>query len=119
MKTKEPKKWMVGAHLNGLEVVDAQFDSYRKIYPHIRGQRNMGSLAIDLCYLADNVLDVVFNRGCYMWDLAAAQAILNEAGGELYDVDGNPLLLDWENSKTMYHIIACHPDIKDQVMSFI
>ena len=119
LKTKPIKSWIVGAHLNGLEVVDSQFDTYQKIYPHVRGLRNIGSLTLDLCFMADNVLDVVFNQGCYFWDLAAASVILKEAGGQIYNYNGQILEFDWSDTKKKYHIFSCHPNSFEKVVDFV
>jgi len=119
IKTKPMKQWIVSAHLNGLDVVDQQFATYQKIYPHVRGLRNMGSLTWDLCFLADNIVDVVFNQGCYFWDLAAASVILNEAGGKIFDDQGQKLQFNWEDTKKKYALIACSPENIEQVLSVI
>lgn len=115
LKDKPVKSWIVGAHLNGLDGVDKQFDIYRKMYPHVRALRNIGSLTLDLCFLADNVIDVVFNWGCYFWDLAAVSVILKEAGGMIYDDLGSNLQFDWDNTKKKYQLMACSPDSKKEV----
>src|SRR3989338_1330858 len=117
LQIKPMKTWIIGAPLTGLEVVNTQFAMYRKIYPHVRGLRNVGSLTLDLCFMADNVIDVVFNMGCYFWDLAAASVILNEAGGAIYDNQSQELKFDWVNTKKKYHLMACHPQIKKEVLS--
>ncbi len=119
LKTKPMKSWIVAAHLNGLDVVNEQFDTYQKMYPQVRGLRNIGSLTLDICNMADNVFDAIYNRGCYFWDLAAASVILKEANGEIYDYTGQILEFDWENTKKKYSLIACHPESQSDVISFI
>ena len=76
----------------------------------------MGSLTLDLCLLADNALDGVLNRGCFFWDLAAANIILEEAGGMIYNTDGEKLSFNWEDTKSKYHLIACHPKSKENLL---
>lgn len=117
IKTKPIRQWIVSAHLNGLDVVDQQFATYQKIYPHVRGLRNMGSLTLDLCFLSDNIVSVVFCNGCYLWDLAAASVILNEAGGKIFDDQGNDLQFDWVDTKKKYALIACSSDNIEEVLS--
>lgn len=119
LKMKPEKSWIIGAHLNGLDVVDAQFETYQRIYPHVRGLRNIGSLTLDLCFMADNVIDVVFNQGCYFWDLAAASILLKEAGGQIYDYSGQDLEFDWSDTKKKYHVMACHPSSLEKVVEFV
>lgn len=115
---KPIKSWIVGAHLNGLDVFRDQLNYYQRIYPQVRALRNTGSLTLDLCLMADNVYDVVFNQGCYIWDLAAASVILNEAGATIYDIRGNDLEFNWRKTKTKLQIIACKPENKQIILSF-
>jgi myo-inositol-1(or 4)-monophosphatase len=117
LKSKPIDQWLVSAHLNGPDVIEDQFTSYQRIYPKVRGMRNIGSLTLDLCMMADNVFDVVLNRGCYIWDLAAAQLLLREAGGELYRLNGEVCEFDWDETQKKYDVIACHPDNINEVMS--
>lgn len=114
---KEAKRWMVGAHFNSTEIANEQFVAYQKLYPNVRGMRNIGSLAVDLAYVTDGILDVICNRGCYFWDLAAGSVILNELGGQIFDLTGSPLQFDWENTKKKYEIIVCHKDLISQVQT--
>lgn len=119
LQLKPETSWIVGAHLNSIDVVDSQFLTYQNIYPHVRGLRNIGSLTLDLCFMADNVIDVVFNKGSYLWDVAAASVLLGEAGGMLYDLQGDTLEIDWEDTKKKYQLFACHPANKDTVLAYL
>lgn len=119
VEQKETKNWIVGAHLNGMDVVLEQFALYQKLYPQVRGERNIGSLTLDVCMMADNVFDVIFNRGCFFWDLAAAKVILNEAGGEIFDLNGEELQFEWQNPKKKYSLIACHREEIDHVLNLV
>lgn len=116
MPIKPVNKWLISGHYNGSEVYKEQFSMYEKIYPKILGLRNLGSLALDLCMLADGIFDVVLNRGCYLWDMAAASLIIKEAGGDLYTFEGKPLVFNWENFKMKCQVIACHPQILKQFL---
>lgn len=44
-------------------------------------QRNLGSAALEICYVASGYLDIYLHGGLMLWDFAAASLILNEAGG--------------------------------------
>lgn len=116
---KPTKSWIVSGHLNGLDVFLDQFKIYQNIYPHVRGFRNIGSLVLDLCLTAENVLDVVLNKGCSVWDIAAAGLILSESGGQLYNDLGQGLQIDLVDTKKKYYLYACHPDLKEEVLSFL
>jgi myo-inositol-1(or 4)-monophosphatase len=52
-------------------------------------QRNFGSSALDLCYVAAGRLDVYVHGGQNLWDYAAGALIIGEAGGALSALDGD------------------------------
>lgn len=116
---REPSSWMVAGHFNGMELADDQFASYQKLYPHIRGLRNLGSLTLDVCYVAQGAMDLVMNLGAFFWDLAAARVILEEAGGKIYGPDGSELVFDWTDTRKRYENIVCHPESKDKVLEIL
>lgn len=120
ISTQKPiNEWVVAAHLNAHDVAETQFEIYQKIYPKIRGMRNIGCLALDLCFLADGVMDAVFCNGCYFWDLAAVSVILREAGAEIYDLEEKPAEFNWGNTKHRYGIVATRPENKALVFNFV
>jgi len=50
-------------------------------------QRNMGSSAIDWCWLAAGRFDIYLHGGQKMWDYAAGSLIFREAGGYSISLD--------------------------------
>jgi myo-inositol-1(or 4)-monophosphatase len=82
----------------------------------IHGVRRFGSAALDLCYVADGLLDVFFEYQLSPWDFAAARLILEEAGGQISDGRGAALPLAKTSvlaSNRRLHsaatdIVACH-----------
>jgi myo-inositol-1(or 4)-monophosphatase len=59
-----------------------------------RGIRRLGSTALDLCYAASGRLDGYYERGIWVWDIAAGGLILEEAGGKVTDYRGGMLDLE-------------------------
>ncbi len=55
---------------------------------------NLGSSALDLCFLAAGRVDIVIYGTITTRDIATAIAIVREAGGEVYDVFGNPVSIN-------------------------
>lgn len=53
--------------------------------------RNLGSMALQLCYVADSVLDFCVSDRAHLWDIAAGALILEESGGRLVGFDKKPL----------------------------
>jgi myo-inositol-1(or 4)-monophosphatase len=47
----------------------------------VKSVRSQGSAALDFCYVAQGVLDVFWEGGVWVWDVAAGWCILEEAGG--------------------------------------
>nr|WP_229742241.1 inositol monophosphatase family protein [Gordonia jinhuaensis] len=53
------------------------------LLPRIRDLRRIGSAALDLCMVADGVVDAHFEHGLSPWDWAAGSLIAEEAGAML------------------------------------
>lgn len=52
--------------------------------------RRLGSAAIDLCYVAAGRFDGFYEHRLNVWDSAAGFLIVEEAGGKVTDIKGNP-----------------------------
>ena len=50
--------------------------------------RCLGSVALDLAFVAAGRLDAFWERGLHSWDLAAGAILIREAGGFVSDADG-------------------------------
>jgi myo-inositol-1(or 4)-monophosphatase len=55
-----------------------------------RGIRRAGAAALDLCFVAQGVFDVFWEKNLSPWDMAAGVLIANEAGARTTDLDGKP-----------------------------
>ena len=76
-----------------LQIQKRQNLVYRRLRPHIRSLRILVAAAVDFCLMAENVfLAAIYGHG-KLWDLAAGQLILEEAGGKVTDLSGKPLIL--------------------------
>jgi myo-inositol-1(or 4)-monophosphatase len=64
---------------------------FAAIAPHIRDLRRIGSASIDICMVASGLVDLYYERGLNVWDLAAAALVLTEAGGAVTGLEGRPL----------------------------
>jgi myo-inositol-1(or 4)-monophosphatase len=62
--------------------------------PPYSSQRNLGSGALDWCYVATGRVDVYLHGGQKLWDYAAGQLILREAGGHSSTLNGEDVLLN-------------------------
>jgi len=81
----------------------SRLDSYMKCLEYFirntSGARRMGSVAIDLSWLACGRFDAFFEYGLSPWDVAAGTIIVREAGGKIStfagdekNVDGNEIV---------------------------
>ncbi len=61
--------------------------------PPYSSQRNLGSGALDWCYVASGRVDVYLHGGQKLWDYAAGQLILREAGGHAATLNGEAVLV--------------------------
>lgn len=56
-----------------------------------RGIRRFGAASLDMCYAAAGLFDGYWEFGLKAWDIAAGALIIEEAGGQVTDVNGNQL----------------------------
>jgi len=68
-------------------------DNYAKFALRSLGVRRLGSAALDFAYVAAGRLDGFWELRLSPWDVAAGSLLVQEAGGEVTDIDGGPLLL--------------------------
>ena len=60
------------------------------VMKNVSGVRRAGSMALELAYLAAGRIDVFWARGMGAWDAAAGLLLIEEAGGQLWPLDGQP-----------------------------
>lgn len=46
--------------------------------------RALGSASLMMCYVAEGIFDVYYEKDIYLWDVAAGLALIKEAGGQIY-----------------------------------
>ena len=54
--------------------------------------RNAGSAALAMCYVAAGRMDAYTQEGIHVWDMAAGELLVREAGGVVMDTEGTQLL---------------------------
>ena len=59
--------------------------------PRVRDIRRAGAAALDLAWVAAGRLDGYYERGLKPWDWAAGRLLVEEAGGEVLEMPGEPL----------------------------
>jgi len=63
----------------------------QQVLPNVADIRRLGSCAVDLCLVADGVLDGYYERGVNAWDHAAGELIAREAGAVSSGLFGNSI----------------------------
>lgn len=67
---------------------DKTFLRMKKIFMASRDIRRGGSAVLDLCYVAAGRADAYYEEVLSPWDYAAASLILQEAGGDMFIING-------------------------------
>jgi myo-inositol-1(or 4)-monophosphatase len=85
-------------------------ESFTYLTSHCHGVRRDGSAALDLCFVASGRLDGFWERKLAPWDVAAGSLIVEEAGGQVTNLEGG------EMDMVTGHILATNGLIHTQVM---
>ncbi|HKF81081.1 MAG TPA: inositol monophosphatase family protein [Thermoleophilaceae bacterium] len=75
-----------------------QAEVVRRVLPQVRDIRRAGAAALDLSWLAAGRLDGYWERGLRAWDWAAGRLLVEEAGGAVAELPGEP-----------YGLVAANP----------
>lgn len=78
------------------DVRDWGLDLQAKLLSRAKKNLNLGSSALDLCFLAAGRVEAVIYGTLTTQDMAVALAMVRAAGGEVYSLDGLPILLSPE-----------------------
>ena len=68
-----------------------QVDVFATFLEQAQAVRRLGSAALDLCYVAAARFDGYWEERLFAWDVAAGSLIVEEAGGRVTGLDGEPL----------------------------
>jgi myo-inositol-1(or 4)-monophosphatase len=84
----------------------AQAAAAAQILPRVRDIRRAGAAALDLAWLAAGRLDGYWERGLKPWDWAAGRLLVEEAGGAMAEMAGEPLGLVAASSELLPELAA-------------
>lgn len=68
----------------------AQAEVLLRVLPRVRDIRRGGAAALDLAWVAAGRLDGYYERGLNRWDWAAGRLLVEEAGGAVAELPGEP-----------------------------
>lgn len=83
------------------------FEIAYRYFSRAEDLRRSGSAAIDLCCLACGRADFYFELKLSPWDYAAGALIVEEAGGLVSDLEGNPVTYDRKQT-----VVARAPEVE-------
>lgn len=81
------------------------------LLPRVRDIRRFGSAALDLCYVAEGLVDAYYERGLHPWDLSAGTVIASEAGAKVGDLRGN--------AAGEHFTLAAHPALFESLRTIL
>ncbi|MEL6182808.1 MAG: inositol monophosphatase family protein, partial [Myxococcota bacterium] len=73
---------------------DNNFDRFQAMARRCRGVRRNGSAALDLAYVAAGRFDLYWENRLNPWDVAAGALLVEEAGGRVTNMRGEPFTLE-------------------------
>ena len=88
-------------------------DCMTNLLPHIQDIRRLGAAAVDLCYLAQGKVEAFYEIDLKPWDVAAGILIVQEAGGEVSNVNNKPYDFDDKS------IVASNGKVHQQLMHYL
>ena len=111
-------KSLINGYLNSAaKIHNRQLEIYQNFLPQIRSLRNIGSIAVELSYTAKNIFNLSINGHACIWDIAAGCIIVSEAGGQMVDWQGKPIVP--RLTQVDYQTITGHPKaVKDIIRYF-
>lgn len=95
------------SQLEGLEDIQV-------IAPRVMRTRNIGSAALALAYVAAGRLDAMIHRFANAWDYGAGALLVQEAGGSVTGVDGEPY-----TDRTFAVAAAATTELRRELLSFL
>ena len=112
---KDPSRALLatGYPFRSKDLIDVYLQSFKRFFQDFSGIRRAGSAAVDLCYVACGRFDGFWELNLKPWDIAAAQCIIQEAGGRITDFAGKDRVLDTGNT------IAANAHVYDHMANII
>ena len=95
------------------ETVDEVVGLFGAFVAQAQAVRRLGSAALDLCYVAAGRLDGFWEQRLKPWDTAAGALIVEEAGGQVSDLQGESF------SPMNGNVLASNKHLHDQMLKVI
>ncbi len=86
----------------------------KRLAGKVRGMRLLGSAALEMAYVAAGRLDGYISLSLNPWDFCAGRLIVEEAGGMVTNMSGDPLPFDEKSS-----VMACNPTFFEELRHYL
>ena len=93
-RTDELRRAVLTSAFGPWEANGRRYQRGRALGPHVQALRDLGSAALELCYVACGRIDGMGGSTLNAWDVAAGALIVREAGGQVTDANGDPFKMD-------------------------
>lgn len=102
-------------------VYRAKSERLSNLCSSVRRMRIMGSIAIEMCYVADGAYDayIDINEIVRILDIAASQLIIKENGGIVTDYNGNPLSSKLKLTEKTSIMATCTSKLHENMMNYL
>ncbi len=103
-------------------VYDIDLEKVKPIASQAYKTRLFGSVALEICYTATNLLDALIDtRGTLkIMDIVAAKLFIEEAGGIITDMEGKPLTSNIFEISERYSIVcASNRSLHQEIISLL
>ena len=90
-----------------------------RFYQATRGVRRLGSVALNLCYLASGSADAVWEYDTYPWDVAAGLVIARTAGARITDGSGAEFDLALDEDDTRFELLGTNGTLHNDVLAHL
>jgi myo-inositol-1(or 4)-monophosphatase len=100
--------WNKRAEQMGIDLI------VKKLAGKVRGMRLLGSAALEMAYVAAGRLDGYVSLSLNAWDFGAGKIIVEEAGGVVTTMSGNPLPYNQKSS-----VMACNPTFYEELRHYL
>jgi myo-inositol-1(or 4)-monophosphatase len=90
-----------------------------RFYHDTRGVRRLGSVALNLCYIAAGSADAVWEYDTYPWDVAAGLVIARAAGARVTHADGTLYDLRLDEDEKRAELLGTNGPLHEDVVAHL
>ena len=91
-------------------------DLMSRLVKDVRGSRSYGSAALEIAYVATGRINAYISMRLAPWDFAGGAVIIEELGGKVTDLEGNPIHF-LKKSSLLVAMPALHKQIVEEYLS--